>query len=101
MNFFFFESEGESTEFHPIKTKCVNINFKNFFGEKLNTKSIVWLSVLKHQGNCLWKKKKKPTNKQKQIWEFSFWNDDRYLDIQNINKKNHESGLIIYSDLKI
>ena len=47
------------------------------------------------------KKKKKPTNKQKQIWEFSFWNDDRYLDIQNINKKNHESGLIIYSDLKI
>ena len=102
MNWIFvFESEGGGTEFHPIKTKCVNINFKKFFWEKLNTKSIVWLSVLKPQGNSLWKKKKKKiANKQKQNWEFTFWSDDRYLDVQNINMKNHKSGLIIYSDLK-
>ena len=25
----------------------------------------------------------------------------RHLDVQNINKKNHEFGLIIYSNLKI
>ena len=25
------------TKFHPIKTKCVNINFKKFFWEKLLT----------------------------------------------------------------
>ena len=75
MNWIFvFESEGGGTEFHPIKTKCVNINFKKFFMRK---------------------------TQYQQNWEFTFWSDDRYLDIQNINKKNHKFGLIIYNDLKI
>ena len=102
MNWIFvFESEGGGTGFHPIKTKCVNVNFKKFFWEKLNTKSIVWLSVLKSQGNSLWKKTKNKkqnktkTNKQKQNWEFTFWSDDRYLDV--LNEKNHKFGIIICS----
>ena len=60
---FVFESEGGGTEFHPIKTKCVNINFKNFFWEKLNTKIIVWLSVLKHVGKLPEKTKNNNKNK--------------------------------------
>ena len=37
------------------------------------------------------------TNKIKQITLKNY----KYLDVQNINKKNHEPALIIYSDLKI
>ena len=70
MNWIFvFESEGGGTGFHPIKTKCVNINFKKFFWEKLNTKSIVWSSVSKPRGNSLEKK-------NKNNWEFIFWSKE-------------------------
>ena len=56
--------------------------------------------------------------KKKKNWEFIFWDkegldlrgkkkkqitlkNDRYMDVQNINKKIYEIGFIIYSDLKI
>ena len=72
------------------------INFKNFFSEKLNTKnitkSIVWLIALKSQGNFL-KKKKKKKNKIKQISNNP--KNDRYLDIQNINKKKKIKNLAL------
>ena len=60
------------------KKKNVNINFKKCFWEKHNTKSIVWSSASKPQGNSLKKKKKlnKYSNNPK---------NDRYLNIQNIN----------------
>ena len=43
---FVFESEGGGTEFQPIKTKCVNINFKKFFREKLGVKTLA-ISLLR------------------------------------------------------
>ena len=60
---FVFESEGGGTEFHPIKTKCVNINFKKFFWEKINAKVTVWLSILKPLGKLPEKTKNKNKNK--------------------------------------
>ena len=47
-------------------------------------------------GNLFFEFERKTKNKK----EIALKND-RYLDIQNINKKNHEPVHIIYSELKI
>ena len=57
---------------------------QEFFWEKLNTKSIFWSSASKPQGNSL--KKKTWIIKKNKIKKITLKND-KYLDVQNINKK--------------
>ena len=62
----------------PYQNKMCKYELQEFFWEKLNTKSIFWSSASKPQGKSLKKKGK--------IIKITLKND-RYLDVQNINKK--------------